>query len=86
MGILERALNIGESKQFRRYEQRVVAISASRPSSSSTATTELRERLDALRARARGGESLDELLPGVLRDRPRGRQAPTWGCATSTSS
>ena len=76
MGLLERALNIGEAKQFKRYEQRVAAINAFEPELELDDDDELRARLDELRARARGGESLDDLLPGVLRDRPRGRQAP----------
>jgi len=63
MGILERALNVGEAKQFRRYEQRVVTISAFEPELELDSDEELRERMDELRARARGGESLDELLP-----------------------
>src|SRR5579863_8028172 len=63
MGILERALNIGESKQFKRYEQRAVAINAFEAELELDDDDELRARLDELRARARGGESLDELLP-----------------------
>ncbi len=64
MGILERALNIGEGKQFRRYEQRVEAIAAFEPELELDSDDELRERIDELRERARaGGESLDELLP-----------------------
>src|SRR5271154_1169501 len=63
MGILERALNIGESKQFKRYEQRVVAVNAFEPELELDDDDELRVRLDELRARARAGESLDELLP-----------------------
>src|SRR5579863_9015611 len=56
MGILDRALNIGEGKQFRRYEQRVEQVGAWE------AELEL-DSDDALRERARGGESLDDLLP-----------------------
>ncbi len=63
MGILERALNIGESKQFKRYEQRVVAVNAFEPELELDDDDELRVRLDELRARARAGESLDDLLP-----------------------
>jgi preprotein translocase subunit SecA len=63
MGILDRALNIGEGKQFRRYEQRVAAINAFEPELELDSDEELRERADALRARARAGEPLDELLP-----------------------
>ena len=63
MGILERALNIGEGKQFRRYEQRVDAIAAFEPELELDSDAELLERMDELRQRARGGEALDELLP-----------------------
>jgi preprotein translocase subunit SecA len=63
MGILERALNIGEAKQFRQYEQRVAAISAFEPELQLDSDEELLERMEDLRARARGGESLDDLLP-----------------------
>jgi preprotein translocase subunit SecA len=63
MGILERALNIGEGKQFRRYEQRVEAINAFEAEVELDTDEELRERIDELRQRARGGESLDDLLP-----------------------
>jgi preprotein translocase subunit SecA len=63
MGILERALNIGEGKQFRRYEQRVEAINAFEAEVELDTDEELLERVDELRERARGGESLDDLLP-----------------------
>ena len=63
MGILDRALNIGEGKQFRRYEQRVAAINAFEPELELDSDEELRERADVLRARARAEESLDDLLP-----------------------
>src|SRR3954452_25345846 len=63
MGLLERALNIGESKQFREYEKRVARIGAYEPELELESDEELRERMDALRERARDGESLDALLP-----------------------
>src|SRR5579863_5010953 len=63
MGILERALNVGEAKQFRRYEQRVGVIGAFEPELGLDSDAELLERMEELRARARGGESLDDLLP-----------------------
>jgi preprotein translocase subunit SecA len=63
MGILDRALNVGEGKQFRRYEQRVTEINAFEPELELDSDEELRERLDALRVRARAGDSLDDLLP-----------------------
>src|SRR5579859_3694394 len=63
MGILERALNVGEAKQFRRYEQRVTVINAFEPELELDSDDELRERMDGLRGRARAGEPLDDLLP-----------------------
>ncbi len=63
MGILDRALNVGEGKQFRRYEQRVAEINAFEPEVELDSDEELRARLDVLRERAHGGASLDDLLP-----------------------
>jgi preprotein translocase subunit SecA len=63
MGILDRALNVGEGKQFRRYEQRVTAINAFEPELELDTDEELGARLDALRERAHAGEPLDGLLP-----------------------
>src|SRR4051794_41823123 len=63
MGLLDRALNIGESKQFREYEKRVAIIGGFEPELELESDDELRQRFDALRERARGGESLDDLLP-----------------------
>jgi preprotein translocase subunit SecA len=63
MGLLDRALNIGESKQFREYEKRVAIIGGFEPELELESDEELRERFNALRERAREGESLDDLLP-----------------------
>src|SRR6202142_1659670 len=63
MGILDRSLNVGEGKQFRQYERRVAEINAFEAEVELDSDDELRARLDELRARARGGESLDDLLP-----------------------
>ena len=63
MGLLDRALNIGESKQFREYERRVARIGDFEPELELESDDELRARMDALRERGRNGESLDELLP-----------------------
>jgi preprotein translocase subunit SecA len=63
MGLLDRALNIGESKRFREYERRVARIGDYEPELELESDEELRERTDSLRERARNGESLDELLP-----------------------
>ena len=63
MGLLDRALNIGESKQFREYEKRVARIGDFEPELELESDDELRARMDGLRERARNGESLDDLLP-----------------------
>ncbi len=63
MGILDRALNMGEAKEFRRYEQRVAQITAFEPELELESDDEIRERFDDLRKRAREGEDLDGLLP-----------------------
>jgi preprotein translocase subunit SecA len=63
MSILDRALNIGEAKKFKGYEKRVALIGAFEPELELETDEELRERMDDLRERAQGGESLDDLLP-----------------------
>ena len=83
--ILDRALNIGEAKQFKSYQQRVALINAFEAELELDSDAELRERMDELRARAAEGESLDDLLPecfAIVRE--TGKR--TWGCATSTCS
>jgi len=63
MGILEKALNLGESKRFKEYEKRIARIGAYEPELELESDDELRERIVALRERAQSGESLEELLP-----------------------
>src|SRR3954452_9598175 len=63
MGLLDRALNIGESKQFREYERRVARIGDFEPELEFESDEELRERMDVLRERAREGEWRVDLLP-----------------------
>jgi preprotein translocase subunit SecA len=63
MGLLDRALNIGEAKQFREYEKRVARINAFEPELELESLGDLRERIDLLRERARNGEALADLLP-----------------------
>ena len=62
MTILDRALRMGEAKQFKRYSKRVDAINAWEPELELLDDEELRAQADRLRERARGGESLDDLL------------------------
>jgi preprotein translocase subunit SecA len=62
MSFLDRALRMGEAKKFKTYEQRVGRIGAFEAELEHSTDEELREAADALRERARGGESLDDLL------------------------
>ncbi len=61
MSFLDRALRMGEAKKFKTYEQRVGRINAFEPELGHDTDGELREAADALRERARNGESLDDL-------------------------
>jgi preprotein translocase subunit SecA len=61
--ILDRALNVGESKKFKSYQKRVALIGAFEGELEHDSDQELRERMDVLRERAVEGDSLDELLP-----------------------
>jgi len=63
MSIIDRALRIGEAKKFKNFEKRVARINDFEPELELETDEELRERADGLRVRARGGESLEELLP-----------------------
>jgi preprotein translocase subunit SecA len=62
MSFLDRALRMGEAKKFKSYEQRVGRINAFEPELEHYTDAELRESADELRSRARGGESLDDLM------------------------
>ncbi len=61
--LLDRALNVGEAKKFKSYQKRVALINAFEGEVEHDSDAELRERMDAMRARAAEGESLDDLLP-----------------------
>src|SRR4029077_1296296 len=50
-------------KKFKEYQKRVALIGAFEPELEQDTDAELRERMDELRARAKDGESLEELLP-----------------------
>jgi preprotein translocase subunit SecA len=70
MGLLDRALNIGETKQFRQYEKRVARIADFEPELELESDEELKERMEALRqhVRSQSGDekiaaALDEVLP-----------------------
>jgi preprotein translocase subunit SecA len=62
-GILDRALRMGEGKQFKEYESRVASINEIEPEMELLADEDLKTEADALRERAKGGEKLDDLLP-----------------------
>ncbi|WP_205699166.1 preprotein translocase subunit SecA [Conexibacter sp. SYSU D00693] len=69
MGLLDRALNIGESKQFRQYEKRVARIADFEPELELESDEELRARMDDLRDHVRSvadkdqAAALDDVLP-----------------------
>jgi preprotein translocase subunit SecA len=62
MSFLDRALRMGEAKKFKTYEQRVARINGFEAELEHHTDAELLENADELRERARGGESLEDLL------------------------
>ncbi|MGZ5308228.1 MAG: preprotein translocase subunit SecA, partial [Solirubrobacterales bacterium] len=62
-GLLDRALRLGEGRQFKQYQNRVEAINRVEPEMELHDDAELREEADSLRERAKAGEKLDDLLP-----------------------
>ncbi|MEA2354867.1 MAG: preprotein translocase subunit SecA [Solirubrobacteraceae bacterium] len=76
MSLFDRALNWGESKQFKQFEKRVKLIGAYEPELELESDEELRARMDALRERGGSGEPLDNLLDecfGIVRETGRRR-------------
>jgi preprotein translocase subunit SecA len=64
MSILERALRLGEGKQFKQYAKRVERIGAWEPELELLEDEELRDQFQELKRRHQeDGESLDDLLP-----------------------
>src|ERR687898_19220 len=61
-GLIDRALRMGEARQFKEYESRVDSINQVEPEMELLDDAELRAEADALRERARNGEPLDDLL------------------------
>ena len=61
--MVTRALRVGEGRKFKTYEKRAEAINRIEPEMELLGDDELRKEADALRERARDGESLDDLLP-----------------------
>src|SRR6476620_7648409 len=66
MGLLERALNVGESKKFKQYQKRVSLINAFEPELELEDDAELRARFEGLREEARNRRDLEDLLPEVF--------------------
>src|SRR6476469_8484790 len=62
-GLIDRALRLGEGRQFRDYEKRVASINRIEGEMELLTDDEVREEADKLRERAKDGESLDDLLP-----------------------
>ncbi|HVQ58115.1 MAG TPA: DEAD/DEAH box helicase, partial [Solirubrobacterales bacterium] len=63
MDLVSKALRAGEGRKFKAYQKRADAINRFEPEMEALSDAEIREEADALRERARNGESLDELLP-----------------------
>ncbi|MGE5408975.1 MAG: preprotein translocase subunit SecA, partial [Syntrophothermus sp.] len=63
MDLVTKALRAGEGRKFKAYQKRAEAINRFEPEMEALSDGELREEADALRERAREGESLDDLLP-----------------------
>src|SRR5689334_12771512 len=61
--MVTRALRVGEGRKFKGYEKRAEAINRFEPEMELLGDDELRTEADALRKRAKDGESLDDLLP-----------------------
>ncbi|GAB4282731.1 MAG: preprotein translocase subunit SecA [Coriobacteriia bacterium] len=61
--ILTKLLTLGESKQLRRYEERVVEINDLEPSIKRLSDDELAAKTVEFRSRLEQGETLDDLLP-----------------------
>jgi preprotein translocase subunit SecA len=62
-GLIDRALRLGEGRQFKEYERRVASINRFEPEMELLEDSEIRTGADELRERARGGQSLEDLLP-----------------------
>jgi preprotein translocase subunit SecA len=72
MSFLERALRIGEGKQFKQFEKRVARVAAFEPELELESDEELRARIDAFRERLAEADRsdheriLDDILPEVF--------------------
>jgi preprotein translocase subunit SecA len=61
--MVTRALRVGEGRKLKTYDRRARAINEIEPEMELLEDSELREEADKLRARARDGAALDDLLP-----------------------
>src|SRR3954451_9036128 len=64
--ILDKALRLGEGRQFKQYAKRVEAINRFEPELELLDDDELKQRFAEVRERVDGGESLDDVLPEVF--------------------
>ena len=62
MGILDRALRLGEAKKYKTYADRVARINDLEPELEQLSDADLRARADAMRVRGANGESLQDLM------------------------
>src|SRR5215218_4745415 len=62
-GLIDKALRLGEGRQFKEYERRVASINRIEPEMELLTDAEIRTEADGLRERAREGEPPDDLLP-----------------------
>jgi preprotein translocase subunit SecA len=62
-GLIDRALRLGEGRQFKEYERRVASINRIEPEMELLEDSEIRSEADQLRERARDGAALEDLLP-----------------------
>ncbi|HEX4363982.1 MAG TPA: preprotein translocase subunit SecA [Solirubrobacteraceae bacterium] len=63
MALLDRALRLGEAKQFKQFEKRVARINDFEPELELESMEELSARSESLKEQARNGAKLDDLLP-----------------------
>jgi len=61
--ILDKALRLGEARQFKQYAKRVDVINRFEPELELLEDQELKDQFAEVRERAAAGEDLDELLP-----------------------
>lgn len=66
MSFLERALRMGEGKQFKQFQKRVSEIAAFEPELELESDEELKSRFAELHAEAKEGADLDRMLPEVF--------------------